>query len=989
MRPVSLLSALLLLLAPLAHAQAPSPASDLLLHLGFDRLADGAFPGEPAGVRCEVAGTPRTADGAVNLSQYSSLSVRHPALDALSDALTLCAWLAPAVEPSSYWSILYKGKRQGTEVQDVQFYLSLCEKRPEFKFKDESGAWQGIMRNAGNFLLPGAQSIPLAEVPAVKPLRWNHVAATFDRGLVTLYLDGRQILQARCPATHLVPSPHPLLLGEAHSDTGARAYLCSGLLDDVRLYSRALTAAEIAALYARERPGKPVGPLTIARPLPEGYDPEFKTVLPRVAAWGKQLPPDRVSGPTRTEVKPYRGALMLHVNGKPVYGMAMMPEPYVSDELIGNSCRDFAASGIDLYSEIFWTWMTPGQGCHSWWTGPGQYDFARVDARISAILQADPNALILPRLKLNPPKWWLARHPDEICANYGGKPAEQASPASELWEQTYETMLRDVIRHMEAAPYAAHILGYHPAGAGSSEWFWWGEPGQVDYSPAAIRRYRAWLAEQYGGDRARLRAAWGDPLADFATVEPPAPETRARTANGLFRDPVKGRPVVDYRRFLSAMISRNIIRSCRLVKEETKGGKLAGVFYGYSAYCVGQDGFQGLAEVLAAPEVDFLASPTAYDLRRGGQVGDFVSAYTASYRLHGKLFWDEVDTRTHLYPGQIEYRTDTLPETLSVLERAVGYSLTRGTSLWWFLLAGNCTFHQAEVMDDIARLRAACETALQDDRTPTAEVAIFADEPSLHTVGGEYGRMKPFLRDTIGEAGRMGAPYDMYLLSDLADPKLPEYKLYVFLNAFILDAPTRAAIEAKVKRAGKTAVWVYAPGYVTATGFDEQAMAALTGLAIRAGTEPMPCELTLAGSHPITAQAPRTRQEKWTLAPSFAVADPAATVLATTAGKPTLAVREFPSWRSVYSALPLKRELLQGLCRYAGVHVYSDSFDPFFANAGYATIHTATAGTKRIALPAAADVSELVTGQELGKGVRTIEAGLPAGVTRIYRLQRP
>lgn len=235
----------------------------------------------------------------------------------------------------------------------------------------------------------------------------------------------------------------------------------------------------------------------------------------------------------------------------------------------------------------------------------------------------------------------------------------------------------------------------------------------------------------------------------------------------------------------------------------------------------------------------------------------------------------------------------------------------------------------------------------------------------------------------------MGAPFDTYVLSDIGNPKLPEYKLYIFLNAFKLDAGTRAKIDAVVKRQGKTAVWVYASGYVTDTGFDEAGMAALTGMTIKASNEGMPYDLALTGAkHPVTAAFPARRQEKWSLTPSFSVADPTATVLATTASRPTLAVREFEGWRSVYSAMPVKRELLNGLCRYAGVHVYSDSADPFFANAGYAVIHTATAGVKRITLPVPADVTELVTGKQVGKGLSAIEQDLPAGVTRIYRLQR-
>jgi len=962
----------------------------LILWLDFSRPQEGGFICSATGTVCEVTNSPSTQYDAALVSQFATIRVPDLAADAAVAELTLSAWVAPSKPPSSYQTILYKGKRQGSATQQIHFFLSLFDGRPEFKFKDEAGKWHGIMRNGERFSVPGGEAPIVSDVPAVNAQRWNHVAATFDRGQISLYLNGAEILSGRTTTDRLVTNRHALLIGEAQALSGPRSYLFDGLIDEVRIYQQALSEAEVRALYAYERAAKPTGALSIDMPLPEGYDPGFEKKLPLVAAYEAETPARRLSrGPVTAGVAPYRGACMLHINGQPVYGMAMMPEPYVSDDLVTLSCRDFAAAGVDLYSEILWSWMTPGQGCSGWWLGPGEYDFDRVDRRIRAIVSANPNALIFPRVKLNPPGWWLKEHPDEITRDGDGKPSQQVSLASRAWEDAYERMLRDMIRHMEASDYAGHIIGYHPAGGGSSEWFWWGDSGKIDYSPAAVRRFRQWLSDDYGGDVEALRRAWGDPQATFDAAQPPPLSLRQATPHGLFRDPVKGRWAIDYRRFLSAMVSHNITRSCRIVKEETDGDKLAGVFYGYSLYCLNTDGFQGLEEVLGCPDVDFLAAPTAYDRRRGGEAGSFISAYTASYRLHNKVYWDEVDTRTHLFPGHVSYRTESLPETLAVLRRAAGQSLSRGTSLWWFLLAGNATFHQAEVMEDVARLRDACEEALQADRESVADVAVFADERSMHLCAGNNDLRRALTRDALDELACMGAPYDLYLLPDIRNDRLPDYKLYVFLNAFIVDEDTREAIKARVRRGNAVAVWVYAPGYVTQDGFSQAGLSDLTGLSIRAGEEELPGELTLTGpDHPVTACLPPTTKASWTLSPSFTVDDPQATVLGTTAGRATLAVRQLDDWRSVYSMLPLSRELLQGLCRYAGAHVYSESFDTFYANAGYAMIHTATEGVKRIALPGKADVTELVSGKQLGEGIRVIEQDLPAGVTRIYRIDR-
>ena len=977
-----ILAAAFLLGCPAAHA-----ADEGVLSLDFQRIVDGRLLCAATGATYPVEGSPVLQDGALFATPYSSVAL--PELPALkgADELTVSAWIVPAESPAGYRTILYKGNRRGEGNQKIHFFLSLFDGRPEFKFQDAEGRWHGILRNADHFLVPGRAAAPLSELRAVPPRRWSHVAATFRRGEVAIFLDGRTVLSAKVPLERLLPNRHPLRIGEGQSPEGHAAYAFSGLIDDVRIFNRALDADEVNRMVQRDRAARPEGEVAVKPALPAGYDPEFKTMLPLVEAYEKNPPAAEKRTEIVSSVSLHGGVPALTVDGRPVFPMAMMPEPYAPDDGITLSCRDFAAAGVDLVSEIFWSWMRPGKGCTGWWLGPGRYDFDRIDRRIHAILKANPRALIFPRIKLNPPDWWLKQNPDEIARGADGTRAEQASLASEQWETAYERMLRDVIRHMETSDYAGHIVGYHPAGGEASEWFWWGRQRTIDYSPAAVARLRKWLRPRYGNSETALRSAWCDESLTFESAQPPSAEFRRATEHLLFRHPKTARPVIDYEQFLSDMVSHNIDRSCRIVKEETRGRKFAGVFYGYSCYCIDTVGFHGLARVLESPHVDFLCSPTAYDRRRGGEPGVFVSAYTGSYRLHGKLYWDEVDTRTHLCTAMEHYRTATAAETAAVLERACGHALTQGTGLWWFLLAGNATFHDASTMDTIARTRRAAETALAADCRPIGEVAVFADEPSMLYSNTNAPFRRALLRTVRDELASMGAPYDFYLLSDIAHSELPDYKLYIFLNAFQVDEPIRRAIDAKVKRDGKTAVWVYAPGYVGDADFTQAGMQSLTGITLRAHAETFKGELHLAEPrNPITARMPSEQNWSWSVGPVFSVDDPGASVLGRTGPYGSLAVKECGGWRSVYSMLPLTRELLLGLCREAGVHVYSETFDPFFANAGYAMLHTAIAGEKRIVLPQACDVFDALSEKPLGRGLRAIEETLPAQATRIYRL---
>ena len=81
---------------------------------------------------------------------------------------------------------------------------------------------------------------------------WTHVAGVFDGSSVGLYLNG-QFIGATTAVGAIVPSSNPLNIG---SDPETPTRFFKGLIDEVEIFNRALTAEEVAAVFNAGSTGK-------------------------------------------------------------------------------------------------------------------------------------------------------------------------------------------------------------------------------------------------------------------------------------------------------------------------------------------------------------------------------------------------------------------------------------------------------------------------------------------------------------------------------------------------------------------------------------------------------------------------------------------------------------------------------------------------------------------------------------------------------------
>ncbi len=176
----------------------------------------GTLSGDPA----------RDASGALNgalrldgVNDY--VNCGNSALFDLATGLTVAGWVHVAgVDAAAQETLLVKSGAYALEIVSNTIRFSV--------YSDTAAAWQVVQFT----------------IDASFANAWHHLAGTFDGSAVAIYLDG--VLQGSTAYAGAIASrpANPLWLG---SD-GSHFY--KGLLDDVRVYSRALSSVEIGQIAA-------------------------------------------------------------------------------------------------------------------------------------------------------------------------------------------------------------------------------------------------------------------------------------------------------------------------------------------------------------------------------------------------------------------------------------------------------------------------------------------------------------------------------------------------------------------------------------------------------------------------------------------------------------------------------------------------------------------------------------------------------------------
>ena len=511
---------------------------------------------------------------------------------------------------------------------------------------------------------------------------------------------------------------------------------------------------------------------------------------------------------------------------------------------------DMAKIGIGIHTSILF----------SGWVDEDAYDYTLTDKALDALFSAIPDALYIPRVKLNAPMEWMKKHPEELFVYYGGpEDPEKIRPlvgglkhdilgyessvgyykgkdsrpnlngvisnqsfASERWKMDAGKALENLMQHIAEGPYADKIIGYHIAYGACGETCLWGRAsGRFgDYSRVFRNAFGRWGVNKYGSENKR-KEMWG-------SFEIPLPDERHDvndSAKAFCRGRRKDRITIDLDRFSSEMNAELIKYFCGIVKDKSNGKMYTGAFYGYILEChnAAYTGWADFDNLLNSSNIDFWASPSSYYRRAAGESGGFMAPVDSINRKH---FWiEELDIRTFLS----KENNFKIPKecTEATLHREVAKNLATGSGYWWMDLGGGW-FDSPMIKECIKKIESRAEQLRKISRKSVADILFIVDEETyFHQTqsGVLFGKYAFFRR----EAAMSGAISDLYRLRDLPELDMSQYKLIVMHNVPVIDDMVRALL----MRTNAVKLFMYLDGSINRSSFSLKNTEELTGIKLK------------------------------------------------------------------------------------------------------------------------------------------------------------
>jgi len=762
------------------------------------------------------------------------------------------------------------------------------------------------------------------------------------------------------------------------------------------------------------------------------------------------LPQDGLAGeePANVSVAFHNGRPTIFINGHPDALPCYCPPAYFWDtRLVLRTTPRFAKHHMGAYFlSITRAKVLQGSGddffLTPFWDGdqisrqPLHPELFSLDEQVNLISAGEPQAWLIVRLGLYEPASWRKLHGDQLVVNERGETLQTPSLASELYWDAAARYCAAVLEHCEEQPWSWRIIGYadfqRMEGTHEPLIFYW----LFDHGPTMTARWRRYLREKYGTEDA-LRAAHGDAKLSFETATVPSDRLSGPvpqvSATLYWQDAAQNQALRDYlllardlyhagfRKVAGAMqqtlerLGRRRLLVHDALKQTMLGWDNRGYFDLLAPWqlawpeLLAGSGHMGAAALLDAPGMGGLITPHDYQARGPGGVLEPEGSVDSTV-LRGKYFLCEMDTRSYTgkdYHGRA--RDDR--QFAAVTWRNLATSLTRGFNSYWMDLHEDW-FATEPIHSVIARQVEVIRQSVDfPHRTMPGIAMLLDDQAVLETNGSGSFFNEAIMTEWKSGLARCGVPARIYLLEDLELAGFPQHRVYYFPNLFRVDARRLALLREKVFCNGNVVLWGPGSGISDGSRLGPEPASRLTGFQF----EYLPASYmhrvqVQDFTHPIT----RDLKADAVLGGPLAYGP----LLFPTDGRPLgvawtkqgrepagLAVKVFGQgargawqgdpaalgpgdWASVFTtAVPIPADMWRGLARFGGAHVYCESNDVLMADCSVVGLHSIQSGPKRIRLPGAHVVKDLISGKPVSERCEQIEFKLEAPETRVFLIQ--